>query len=158
MNNKIGKRGESIFSTIVSRYIQSKGFLLDPIFLGEKFSAVDFYVDLLSFTGKRGFFFASVKATTQGLNSGGTKIKIPIKKKLIKQLNKFTVPVYLFGIDEKMETGYFISANGIDGSKYLNGIPTKYPVTEQNITMLWKEVKDYWMRNQEITNFDSRFK
>ena len=158
MSNKIGKRGESIFSTIISRYVNSKGFLLNPIFLGEKFPVVDFYIDLLEYPTKRGFFFASVKATKQGLNPNKSKIKITISKTEIELLNKFTVPVYLFGINEQTEEGYFISANTLDNSKNLNGISTKYPLSITNIEKLWKEVCDYWENNSEITKFVSSFK
>jgi hypothetical protein len=62
MSNRIGKRGENIFA---SRNIASKGFLLDPTFLGDKFQTVDFHVDLLQYSFK-GFFYASVKTTTLG--------------------------------------------------------------------------------------------
>ena len=40
MSNRIGKRGENIFATIISRNVASKGFLLDPTFLGDKFPTV----------------------------------------------------------------------------------------------------------------------
>ncbi len=56
MGNVIGKRDESIFSTIISRYVDQKGFLLDPTFLGEKFPTVDFYVHLLSKNDIKAFF------------------------------------------------------------------------------------------------------
>ena len=35
--NKVGKRGESIFATKIS-----KDFILDPSFLGDKYPSVDF--------------------------------------------------------------------------------------------------------------------
>lgn len=157
MNNKIGKRGESIFSTIVGRDVPSKGYLLDPVFLGDKFPTVDFYVDLLKYPKKRGFFFASVKTTTLGVNKKN-KLKISVPKEEIALLSKFTVPVYLFGINEKTEEGYFISCNSLDPSKNLNGVPLLYPVNSSNVGKLWKEVCNYWNTNKEITNFVSSFK
>ena len=78
MSNKIGKRGESIFSTIISRNIPGIGLLLDPTFLGDKFPTVDFHVGLLDYPLK-GFFYASVKTTTLGYYPDGKKLRINIK-------------------------------------------------------------------------------
>ena len=157
MSDKIGKRGESIFSTIISRYINAAGFLFAPSFMGDKFPVVDFYVDLLNYPSKRGFFFASVKSTTLGYYPDNSKLKISINRDEIGELKKFPVPVYLFGIDEKAERGYFICGNTLDASLNLNGIPTKYPVDGVNIGQLWKEVADFWDNSNEITKFVSSF-
>lgn len=82
---------------------------------------------------------------------------ITIDKTEIIALQKFMVPVYLFGIDEKSEKGYFINANNLSAQENLNGISTKYPASKHYITLLWKEVSDYWDNNNEITNFVSSF-
>jgi hypothetical protein len=157
MANIIGKRGESIFSTIISRYVDPVGFLLDPTFLGEKFSTVDFYVHLLNFNHKKAFFFASVKTTTLGYNANNTKLKITVEKEEIAELGKYHIPVYLFGIDEIKELGYFICANHLDANNNLNGIPTRFPVNASNVLLLWEEVVNYWNNNDEITKFVSHF-
>lgn len=125
--------------------------------MGEKFSGIDFYVGLMGYTIKRGFFLASVKTTTLGYTANNTRIKITLDKKEIEILNKFQVPVYLFAIDENQEKGFFISANKLDNSKNLNGIPVKYPVNSEHMQLLWMEVKGYWDRNEEITKFVSSF-
>ena len=156
MSNKIGKRGESIFATIISRNIATRGFLFDPTFLGDKFPTVDFHVGLLEYPHK-GFFYASVKTTTLGYYSGGDRLKITIDKEEIAQLNRYILPVYIFGIDEVQEKGFFISANELDSSVNINGILTKYPVDSQNIGLLWKEVADYWDYTRKTTKFVSTF-
>jgi hypothetical protein len=92
-SNRIGKRGENIFATIISRNVASRGFLFDPTFLGDKFPTVDFHVDLLQYPYKA-FFYASV-----------------------------------IGIDETQEKGYLISANNLNTSLNISGIPTKFPVS-----------------------------
>lgn len=160
MSNQIGKRGENIFSTIISRNVDTKGFLLDPTFLGEKFPTVDFHVDLLKYKKKRAFFFASVKTTTQGYKSNDTKLNISIPKKELSRLKKLCVPVYIFGIDEVKEVGYVVSANNINTKKNLNGIPITHKIDLTNtnvINELWNEVKNYWDANSEIKNFKSKF-
>src|SRR4051812_40627594 len=138
MGNVIGKRGESIFSTIISRYVDPAGFLLDPTFLGEKFPTVDFYVHLLNYNTKKAFFFASVKTTTVGYTADNTKLKITVDKAELAELIKYPIPVYLFGIDENKEIGYFVCANHLDATKNLNGIPTKYSVNATNVRLLWE--------------------
>jgi hypothetical protein len=156
MSNRIGKRGENIFATIISRNIATKGFLLDPTFLGDKFPTVDFHVDLLEYPFK-GFFYASVKTTTLGYYPDGDRIRITIDKDEIAELSKFVLPVYIFGIDEIREKGYVISANNLDKSMNVNGVITKYPLDSGNIELLWKEVAGYWDNSREITKFVSSF-
>lgn len=157
VNDIVGRRGENIFSAIIGRCAEPDGHLLSAYFLGEKFSAVDFYVELLKYDTKRGFFFASVKATRSGYDRTFKKIRIKLNKKEIAELNKFQAPVYLFAIDERQETGYFICANKLDKSKTLNGIPLTYPINRLNIHLLWKEVANYWESNNEISKFVSVF-
>src|SRR5262249_37902028 len=116
MSNQIGKRGESIFSAIIGRSIPSRGFLLDPTFLGDKFPTVDFHVGLLEYPYK-GFFYASVKTTTLGYTTDGSKLKINVGKEELDELARFSMPVYIFGIDEVEEKGYFLSANNLNNGK-----------------------------------------
>lgn len=157
MSNQIGKRGENIFATIISRYVDPIGFMLDPTFLGEKFPTVDFYVELLNYPDKKGFFFASVKTTTLGYNAQNTKLNINVDITEIAELQKFRVPVYLFGIDEKSEMGYLACANSLDNQQNINGIPTNHPIDTRHIHLLWKEVANYWDNTHEITKFASYF-
>jgi len=156
MSNQIGKRGESIFSTIISRNVASRGFLFDPTFLGDKFPTLDFHVGLLGYPLK-GFFYASVKTTTLGYYPDGKKLRINIGKEEITQLVKFTIPVYVFGIDELEEKGCLISANDLDIHKNFNGLETKYPVNDHNIARLWDEVAQYWDNSQKLPKFISNF-
>ena len=75
MSNEIGSRGEFIFAMLLSRRDAVQKSLFKPIFLGDKQPTVDFYVDLLNYPHKKGFFFASVKATTLGYTADGTNLK-----------------------------------------------------------------------------------
>lgn len=158
MSNDIGSRGESIFGMLISRYFDPHGSLFKPVFLGEKYPTVDFYVDLLSYPDKKGFFFASIKTTTQGYTADKTKLKIQVSKEELKELSKFPVPVYLFGIDAVEEKGYFICANDIDTSRNLNGLSVKYPIDKMHTIELWEEAKNYWDTNRSIYTFTSKFK
>lgn len=157
MSNQIGKRGESIFSTIISRYVEPYGFLLDPTFLGDKFPTVDFYVHLSTYKTVKGFFFASVKTTTLGYNADQSKLAIIVEKDELTELTKYQVPVYLFGIDERNETGYFMCANHLKVTQNLNGMPVIFQVNEKNIQLLSEEVATFWSNCNEITKFVSHF-
>ena len=76
MSNDIGKIGERIFTVLIGRYFDQQGYLFDPIFLGDKYPTVDFYVDLLNNQDEKGFFFVSVKTTIQGYSADKKKLKI----------------------------------------------------------------------------------
>ncbi len=97
MSNEIGSRGEFIFAMLLSRRDAVQKSLFKPIFLGDKQPTVDFYVDLLNYPHKKGFFFASVKATTLGYTADGTKLKILVDKAELSELLKYPTPTYLFG-------------------------------------------------------------
>ena len=98
---------------------------------------------MLEYPQKRGFFFASVKTTTQGDYEDNSRIKISVDAEELQSLSRFAVPVYLFGIDEVQEAGYFVSANHISTGSNLNGIPTRHPVDIHNIRLLWQEVRSF---------------
>ena len=157
MSNRIGKRGESIFSTIITRKSSSGKFLFDPTFLGDKFPVVDFYVALLDFP-LHAFFFASVKTTTLGYTAKEGKLKISIDKEEIAELAKSNLPTYIFGVDELIEEGFFIAAADLDTALNFNGMPTIYPVIPGNLELLFKEVAEYWQNSHKNTKFVSSFK
>lgn len=157
MSNDIGKRGERIFTMLSGRYFDPKGYLFDPIFLGDKYPTVDFYVDLLNNKDKKGFFFVSVKTTTQGYTADKTKLKIQVSKEELKELVKYPVPVYLFGIDAEAEKGYFTCVNHIDTNANLNGLSVDYPLDKFYANELWREVKNFWDNHRVIDFFTSKF-
>lgn len=157
MSNRIGKRGENIFATMITRKSTIGDFLFDPTFLGDKFPTVDFYVALLDYPLKA-FFFASVKTTTLGYTLGGEKLKITIDKEEVAELQKFNLPVYIFGVDEDLEQGFFIAVSELDTALNINGITTRYPITPGNLEQLYKEVADYWNNSHKNTKFVSSFK
>jgi hypothetical protein len=157
MSNDIGKRGERIFTVLIGRYFDPNGYLFDPIFLGDKYPTVDFYLDLLNYTDKKGFFFVSVKTTTQGYTSDKSKLKIQVSKEELKELIKYPIPVYLFGIDAVEEKAYFTCVNHINTNINLNGISVGYELNKLSMNLLWEEVKQFWDNNHSIHSFTSKF-
>ena len=157
MSNDIGKIGERIFMVLIGRYFDPNGYLFDPIFLGDKYPTVDFYVDLLNNQEEKGFFFVSVKTTTQGYSADKMKLKIHVSKEELKALAKYPVPVYLFGIDAVEEKGYFTCVNHIDTNSNLSGLPVAYPLEITYMNTLLNEIKQFWNANHSIDSFTSKF-
>jgi hypothetical protein len=158
MNNLLGKRGESLFVSSITRHVPHLKRIFDPSFLGDKFPDIDFYVSLMNYSLKKAFFLANVK-TTEGMfyDVEKKKLRISIHKDRIDELLKFQLPVYIFGIDELTENIYFICANNLPAQTHLNGIPVIYPLDLQNLVYLYEEVKAYYDTTVDIKNFKSIF-
>ena len=152
-SNKIGKRGESIFSTKIS-----KGFILDPSFLGDKYEAIDFIIDLNSLPNHKAFFFVSVKTTSNAKYSPkNNRLKIQVNKKQLGELKKLKIPTYIVGVDEKKEKAFIISVKGIKVDS-ISSIPTSFSLNQKkNIQDLWNEVKEYWDDLKHIKANTSKF-
>lgn len=157
MNDLIGLQGEYIFAKFIIDSNDGGVSLMRPVFLGDKFPTIDFFVELVNYTDKKCFFFATIKTTRSRHSNSSKTIKVNLKKEEIQQLNKIRAPVYLFAIDGLTETGYFICANRLDSSKNLNSIPITHQLNEINIRCLCNEVAAYWNNSSEIENFSSRF-
>lgn len=152
--NYIGKRGESIFNTKISKH-----FLLDPTFLGDKYKAVDFIVDLIDVPDKRAFFFVSVKTTANATYSKKEKrLRVVVEKEELDRLKKFKIPTYIVGVDEGKEKAFIVSVQGVT-TQSIASIPTGFSLNKKsNLKALWKEVKLYWENLQDKQSFKSKFK
>jgi hypothetical protein len=65
--NLIGARGERIAMNLLTRAHGRAEPFFRPTFLGEKYPAVEFFVELIGAPGNQvAFFFAQVKATRRG--------------------------------------------------------------------------------------------
>jgi hypothetical protein len=76
-----GFRGEKIVELCLTDYASFAEPLFRPGFLGEKWPAIDFYVELAQVTGHRLYFFGQVKSTSSVLSSRAKNLKISTKKK-----------------------------------------------------------------------------
>lgn len=151
--NRLGKRGESIFSTKISKH-----FLLDPSFLGDKYESIDFIIDLNTAQTKKAFFFVSVKTTAVAKYSPkANRLEIQVKKKELAQLKKFKIPTYIVGIDEGKEKAFIVAVKGIS-AKSIKSIPTKFSINNKtNLQALFSEVELYWNRAKDHRTFTSKF-
>ncbi len=155
MKNIIGNRGEYIFAELITEKTDD-GYLFNPAFLGEKWPTSDFFVELFN-TEKPMFCFFQVKSTSEGYTKKEKKLKANISKADLKKLSYLPAPSYVIGIDEQLKKGFIISANGVT-IKAINTLPTKFPINEENIKKLWKEVKDFWEKSAINDYKDNSFK
>ena len=95
-----GFRGEKIVELCLTDYRAFDAPLFRPGFLGDKWPAIDFLIELNSVPGRRLYFFAQVKSTGGALTSGARSLTISSKKEDIAHLLEIPGPTYLFGVHE----------------------------------------------------------
>ena len=82
LNNVIAERGENIFELAVTDYESFNKPLFKPGFLGAKWPALDYYVELVGVRATTPFFFVQVKTTSGVLSSTSTGLSLAPAKDL----------------------------------------------------------------------------
>jgi hypothetical protein len=156
MSDIVGQRGEAIFFVLITKFYGRKAPIFRPQFLGDKWPNVDFIVELTNYPGDMTpYFFVQVKATTLGYTKREKRLKVTAKSKDIKTLATYPAPCYIVGIDEKLEKGFIVSANG-ESFAPMRNMPTDYPINKETQDMLWQEVKNFW-ENSNTSQLQSVF-
>jgi hypothetical protein len=150
MTNVIGVRGEHIFVLAITDYEQFQTPLFRPGFLGEKWPAVDFYVELLGVPAVQPFFFVQVKTTVAPLSAGDTQIKIVTEKKTCQKLYEIPVPTYIVGVHEPTKKAYILSLHD-KPTKGVYSIPMQHELTPDNLKILHEEVREFWKASGKPT-------
>ncbi len=149
----IGDRGEIIFELAVTHY-QTFGYpLFKPVFLGEKWPAIDYYVQLLRTEEITPFFFVQIKSTHNDIND--ETLSISLTKEQSGNLFKMTAPTYLVGIHEPTQRAFIRSVH-TKPAQGIYKIPLKYELTPKNLKILHQEVYDFW-KNTIYKPFTSAF-
>jgi Domain of unknown function (DUF4365) len=154
----IGNRGEAIFKLrITDPYGPDQEPLFRPYHLGEKFPTLDFLVELVGLpAGRVAYFFAQVKATTQGLTKKPpVRLRIGVSQEDIDRMLIYPGPTYVVGIDSQTERAYIASVNGT-AMRRIQGLPVMYPLDAVNMQTLWQEVEAYW-RGRDMILRRSKF-
>jgi hypothetical protein len=148
-NDALSERGEAITNLRLTDF-HDTGPLFKPAFLGEKWPAVDFFVQLERVNDRSLFFLAQVK-TTRGLRDG--KLQIVVSRDKVVALTAYPVPTYFIGVDEQTEIAYLVSM----GQKRtgFSEMTAAFPMNAENRQRLWKEVHDFWTGRTHPT--DSQF-
>jgi len=139
-----GFRGEKILELRLTDYQEFRGPLFRPGFLGDKWPAIDFYVELRRAGGKTPYFFVQVKTTRGSLGKSAASLKIFSRKSDIQRLLKIPGPTYIIGIHEKSQRVFVRSIHAGTPAKAVTRIPVSNELTQENLRKLHDEVKNFW--------------
>jgi hypothetical protein len=139
--NFVGDRGEIIFELAITDYSQFARPLFRPAFLGDKWPALDYLVELIGVRGMTPIFFVQVKTTAAAIVGNHLTVALPPKRK--KPLVRIPGPTYLFGVQEPMKRAFIRAVN--DGTPQgVYEIPVTHELTPANLQVLYDEVKAFW--------------
>ena len=151
-----GFRGEKILELCLTDYRDFARPLFRPGFLGDKWPAIDYYVELTSVRGQRLYFFAQAKATGARLGPGQTHLPISTRKKDIARLLQIPGPTYVFGIHEPSRRVFVHSVHRGIPARAITRIPVVHELTSSNLRLLHDEVRGFWATSAfkpESSNF-----
>jgi hypothetical protein len=144
LRDVVGFRGEKLVELRLTDYSEFEQPLFRPGFLGDKWPAIDFYVELNSVRGSRPYFFAQVKTTSSPLTGESTHLSISSKKKDIERLLRIPGPTYIFGVHEPSSRVFVRSIHAGMAAQAMTRIPVAYELTSTNLSTLHREVRDFW--------------
>lgn len=139
-----GFRGEKLTELALTDYSQFSKPLFQPGFLGDKWPAIDFYVELTNVRGKRPYFFVQTKATTSQLTGNSTNLNVTTRKNDIERLLKIPGPTYIVGVHEPTKRVFIRSVHTGLPKKAITRIPIAYELSAANLRVLHNEVRDFW--------------
>jgi hypothetical protein len=143
----IGYRGEKILELCLTDYQAFPRPLFRPGFLGDKWPAIDFYVELTSVRGKHLYFFGQAKATSTTLAPTSTVLNISTKKRDIERLLRIPGPTYIFGIHEPTKRVFVQSVHTGTPARAISKVSLSHELTSVNLQALHDEVRDFWAGN-----------
>ena len=139
----VGGRGESIFELAITDYSQFPNPLFRAAFLGDKWPALDYLVELTGVKGMTPIFFVQVKTTAQPIANNRLLVALPPKK--TKALVRIPGPTYLVGVQEPMKR-VFIRAVNDNVAQGVYHIPVTHELTPANLVVLYDEVRAFWQQ------------
>ena len=140
----IGFRGEKIVELCLTEYAESGKALFRPGFLGDKWPAIDFYVELNSVRAKRPYFFGQVKSTSSPLTPESPHLSISAGKRDVERLLRIPGPTYVFGVHEPSQRVFVRSVHTGVPVQAITRIPVAHELTGTNLETLHREVRDFW--------------
>lgn len=142
-NDEIGKLGEALFAARIIRFCKKRPWF-NPGHLGEKYPTNDFIIRLVLPSSPEAFFFAQVKATTQGYTSAAKqRLIVQVSAQDVRRLKETRAPSYIIGVDVNLERSYIVAITS-SSPNHFSSIPTTHPLNCKTKLALWKEVDDYW--------------
>jgi hypothetical protein len=119
-------------------------------YLGDKYPAVDFLVDLLAADdSSRGFFFVQVKGTISA-TPAHPRLAIDVPRDRFNRLVEITAPTYLIGVDLATEVPYVVAAYRRRRTP-VSSITKAFPLTDDAVRVkLYREVRTFWTAHKPL--------
>lgn len=148
ISDVIGYRGEKIVELCLANYAEFEQPLFRPGFLGDKWPAIDFYVELIGVRDRRFYFFGQAKSTTSALTAKSKHLKISTSKRDIAHLLQLPGPTYLFAIHEPSKRVFVRSVHQGTPVRAMTRIPLEHELTGNKMESLHSEVREFWATHQ----------
>ena len=139
-----GFRGEKIVELCLTDYSAFPRPLFRPGFLGDKWPAVDFYVELNDVRGRRPYFLIQSKATTAALTARSTSLAISSRRVDVARLLQIPGPTYILGVHEPPRRVFAKSVHTGVAVRAITRIQLTHELTSTNLRRLYDEVRAYW--------------
>ena len=139
-----GFRGEKIVELCLTDYSAFPAPLFRPGFLGDKWPAIDFYVELTGVSGRRPYFLVQAKSTTATLPPRATSLQISSRREDVARLLQVPGPTYILGVHEPTRRVFAKSVHTGVAAKAITRIQLTHELTSANLRRLYQEVRAYW--------------
>jgi hypothetical protein len=139
-----GFRGEKIVELCLTEYSTFARPLFRPGFLGDKWPAIDFYVELNGIRGRRPYFLIQSKATSSTLGPEAASLRIHSTRNDVARLLGIPGPTYILGVHEPTRRVFAKSVHTGIPVKGITRIQLAHELTPANLQRLYDEVRDYW--------------
>lgn len=130
--------------------------LFRPGFLGDKWPAVDFYVELTTAQGQGMYFLGQAKSSSRALGGRARVLSISTKARDIQRLLQIPAPTYIFGVHEPTQRVFVRSVHS-GGANSINSIPLTHVLNSANLQQLHDEVVLHWQAQTAAKPTNSAF-
>jgi hypothetical protein len=150
----VGNRGQDLLSLLLTDLCGRNVPYFRPRFLGDKYPTFDFIVEVVD--NPAFFFFAQVKATTQGYTKKKGRLKVQVNQTDVDRMVACPAPTYLIGIDaNRIGLGYLLSIN--EPRARIASLTTRFKIDCSVLENLRDEVIEYW-KSRDMVLKGSRFR
>jgi hypothetical protein len=124
--------------------ILSQPVVSPRVFLGDKWPAIDFYVELTAIKNQRPYFFVQTKSTAVPIRPQAKRLQISTKKSDVPRLLGIPGPTYIFGVHEPTQRVFVRSVHAGLKTSSITSIPLSHELNSANLVALQNEVRDFW--------------
>jgi hypothetical protein len=143
LRDAIGERGEMLFKLAITSLDSLRKPLFRATFLGDKWPAADYFVELCGVRNCRAGLFVQVRTTTTALPAGATHLRIGLPRSKCEQLYEIPGPTFVAGVHEPTQKVYILSLHSRP-TQGVTRIPLKHVLDSNNLRVLHDEVRQFW--------------